>query len=331
MLKKMKNLLTRQDGSGVLIGGLCMFVFLGLGAVSVDIGHLVSVKAELQRSADAGAMAGARALWPTALPMVLNPPSTPDCVSARSVARTVTMSPNNPVNGTPLSAENLTIEVGQYDYATKAFTPKTDCTLTSNAVRVQAGRDLNNIFFARIWNITRLQPRVQATASMGFAKAVGKGTIPIAINKFYVVPGNILTINFNPDPLDNGGWFADPPDKANAATFKDYIVNDSCPPLQIGDIINLQNGVDTTALSALKNEVALHPGGYDAFLPVVNTDKFNTSEPIQAFVPFRITEVRDTGNDKGITGKILGLAQCGGALAGSDVNYGTLTPPKAVN
>lgn len=331
MLKKMRNLLTRQDGSGPLIGGLCMFVFLGIGAVSVDIGHLVSVKAELQRAADAGAMAGARALWPTALPMVLNPPSTPDCVSARSVARTVTMAADNPVNGTPLSAENLTVEVGQYDYATKAFTPTTDCTLTSNAVRVQAGRDLTNIFFARIWNITRLQPRVQATACMGFAKAVGKGTLPIAINKVFVVPGSILNINFNPDPLDNGGWFADPPDRANAATFRDYIVNDSCPPLNIGDVINLQNGTDTSALQALKDELALRPDGWDTFLPVVDTDKFNSLEPIIAFVPFRITEVRDTGGNKGVTGKFLGLAQCGTALPGSGVNYGALAPPKAVN
>ena len=66
---------------------------------------------------------------------------------------------------------------------------------------------------------------------MDFATAVGKGTIPIAVNKDYAVtPGTTVYIGFNPDPEDNGGWFAKDPDGANAKTFKDYIDNASCPP-----------------------------------------------------------------------------------------------------
>ena len=53
----------------------------------------------------------------------------------------------------------------------------------------------------------------------------------------------IIYIGFNPDPEDNGGWFAVDPDSTSASTFKDYIRNDSCPPLHIGDTIDLQNGV----------------------------------------------------------------------------------------
>ena len=41
------------------------------------------------------------------------------------------------------------------------------------------------------------------------------------------------------------------PDSASANTFKDYIDNDSCPPLNIGDTIDLQNGVDASALEHL--------------------------------------------------------------------------------
>jgi hypothetical protein len=70
---------------------------------------------------------------------------------------------------------------------------------------------------------------------------------------------------------------------------------------------------------------------WDTFLPVVNTDQFNHPEPIIAFVPFRITQVVDTGSAKGITGQVIGLAECGSALPGSDVNCGVLAPPKAVN
>ena len=84
-----------------------------------------------------------------------------------------------------------------------------------------------------------------AIAVMDFATAVGKGTIPIAVNQDYAkTPGITIYIGFNPDTEDNGGWFAKDPDSANANTFKDYIDNASCPPLNIGDTIDLQNGDD---------------------------------------------------------------------------------------
>ncbi|OGR08645.1 MAG: hypothetical protein A3K23_00835 [Desulfobacca sp. RBG_16_58_9] len=160
---------------------------------------------------------------------------------------------------------------------------------------------------------------------------MGKGTIPIAINKIFVVPGETVYIDFSPDAVNSGGWFADPPDKIGAKTFKDYIINASCPPLQIGDVISLQNGEDATCFDALKNEKFKRGEFWDTFLPVVNTDQFNHPEPIIAFVPFRITQVVDTGSAKGITGRVIGLAECGSALPGSDVNCGVLAPPKAVD
>ncbi len=332
MIDALKKFFREHSGSGTLVGALGMMAILGASAMVVDIGHLVSVKGELQRAADAGAMAGARALWPLALPMIQNPPANPNCVGAKGVAQATATSAANQVDGEVLTTANLNIEVGNYDYGTGAFTVKTDCTLTSNAVKVKISKDINNIFFARIWNITSLKPQAKAIGTMGFAKAVGKGTMPIAINKMYVVPGASVFINFSPDALDNGGWFANPPDKTGASTFKDYITNASCPPLNIGDIISLQNGEDATCFDALKNELARHTEGYwDTFLPVVETDKFVAPEPIVAFVPFRITRVVDTGSSKGVEGTVVGLAECGGALPGSDVNCGALSPPKAVN
>jgi Flp pilus assembly protein TadG len=332
MLEKMRDFLNELGGAGTAVAGLCLMVVLGVAAMVVDIGHLATVKGELQRAADAGAMAGARALWPTALPMIMNPPANPNCYGAKGVALSTATSANNQVDGEVLTAENLAIEVGNYDYNTMTFAPKSDCTLTSNAVKVSAHKDVNTILFASIWNLTSMKPAATATGTMSFAKAVGKGTIPIAINKMYVIPGTEVYINFAPDPLDNGGWFADPPDKSGASTFKDYITKASCPPLKIGDIINLQNGQDTTCFDALKDEWAKHPEGHwDTFLPVVETDSFNQPEPIVGFVPFRITAVVDTGSSKGVTGKVIGLAECGAALPGSDVNCGVLAPPKAVN
>jgi hypothetical protein len=333
MLSSIRGIFQEQQGGGTAIAAISLMVVLGVAALVVDIGQLVSAKEELQRAADAGALAGARALWPLNLKNYedVNPRVVPDCSQAQNAALSTTTSANNGVNGAALNTANLAIDVGHYNFATHVFTPQPGCATDSNAVRVAVRKDINNVFFARIWNITSFSPVASATAVMGFAKGVGKGTLPIAINKLYITPGTDLFINLNPDPNDNAGWFADPPDRAGAATFKDYINNAACPPLNVGDIINLQNGQDTSALEALRTKLEEeYPNGWDTFLPVVNTDKFNQLEPIIAFVPFRILEVLN-GNDKGIRGKVLGLAQCSGALPGSDTNYGVLAPPKAVN
>ena len=45
-----------------------LVVFLGFGALALDIAHLVSVKRELTKAAEAGALSGARGLWPMDLP-----------------------------------------------------------------------------------------------------------------------------------------------------------------------------------------------------------------------------------------------------------------------
>ena len=47
-----------------MITGLCLTVFMALLALVLDIGHLAAVRGELQNAADAGALAGARALLP---------------------------------------------------------------------------------------------------------------------------------------------------------------------------------------------------------------------------------------------------------------------------
>lgn len=319
-----RSLPADQCGAVSIWAAVGMFALLGLTALAVDIAHMVMVKSELQKAADAGALAGARGLWPQALPVVANPPANPDCTTALTWARTTLG--HNPVNGAALAAGEIDIQVGRWDYAARYFTP--GCTATSNAVQVTTRKNGLAMIFARVLGITSANLTASATVVMDFARAVGKGTLPIAINKQFVIPGNTITINFTPDPLDNGGWFADPPDGANARTFRDYIINDSCPPLQVGDIINVQNGQDASVLMTLLAELALHPGGWNVFLPVVDTEQFNQSEPIVAFVPFKITQV---DHQDGVTGTVLGMGEASTALPGGNVSCGTLAPPKAVN
>ena len=60
-MKKLRVYLD-QSGSVGLIFALSLMVILGLAAVVIDLGHAYVVKREIQKAAEAGALAGARAL-----------------------------------------------------------------------------------------------------------------------------------------------------------------------------------------------------------------------------------------------------------------------------
>ncbi len=52
----------KQRGSVFVIVALCLFLFIGLAALAIDIGYLYTTRNELQNVADAAALAGARYL-----------------------------------------------------------------------------------------------------------------------------------------------------------------------------------------------------------------------------------------------------------------------------
>jgi Flp pilus assembly protein TadG len=317
-----------QSGAVAAVTAIGMVMFVGFAALALDIGHLLVVKNQLQRTADGAAQAGARGLWPNVLPIVSSS-SAPNCDVARSRASYIATHANNMVDGAALDTSEVTIQVGHYSTQTRQFTA--GCSTNSNAVKVVCQRNVTHILFAQWFGLHQANVSATSTSTMGPAGGIGRGALPIAINNPYVIPGRELFINFTPDPMDNGGWFADPPDKASAATFRDYIENGSCPPLRIGDLINLQNGNDASVLHDLQAQLNAHGGTWDTYLPVVNTDRFNHAEPIIAFVPFRITEVVDTANSKGVRGTVLGTAIFSNAEPGSDTNAGLLSTPRSVN
>jgi len=324
MNRMKKEFLDNDSGAVAVYVAIALAVLLGGAALALDIAHMVSVKRDLTKAAEAGALSGARGLWPQDFSTATS--RDPDCSTATNVARTTAM--KNRVDGVNLSTGEVTAEVGRWDYATKQFTP--GISVNANSVRVTTSRANVQMLLAQVLGQTSENMQASAVAIMDFATAVGNGCLPIAVNQDYAGTSNItIYIGFNPDPEDNGGWFAKAPDSASAKTFKDYIDNNSCPPLNIGDTIDLQNGVDTSALQELSDELANHPGGWVVFLPVVNTPKFNHSDQIDAFVPIKITEVNKSGNPKYIKGTVLTMAEAASALPGGG-NFGALAPPKLV-
>jgi Flp pilus assembly protein TadG len=330
-MNRLRQAFSRDNSGAVAVYvAIGIVVFMGCAALAMDTAHMVSVKRELVKAAEAGALSGARGLWPPDFTVTPFPEPwgiTRDPYCANGAAMGLTTATKNRVEGTTLTTGEVTVEVGRWDYAAKVFTPGE--SVDANGVRVTTSRASVQTILAQVLGQGPRNMSASAVAVMDFATAVGSGTLPIAINKNYTAPGTHLFINFTPDTVDNAGWFTDPPDTASARNIRDYIDNAACPPLSIGDIINLQNGNDASCLQDLKRKLEDNGGTWIVSLPVVATDRFNQDEPIAAFVPFKITHVDPTGSPKGVTGDVMTAAEFASAMPGGG-KAGTLAPPKLV-
>jgi len=326
MQKFIRRFQTDQSGSVAVVTAIGLFSILGLVALGLDISHLIEVRAELQRAADAGALAGARGLYPDVINLA-SFSSPPNCGQAYYRSRATVA--RNIVDGAAPGFDAVSVQTGTWDYGAKTFVPS--CNTLTNTVQVRVQKLGINMLFARIFGITQLNCDATSTAVMDWVKGLGPGTLPIAVNEDYAKSGNVEKITFNPATSDVGGWFAVPPgDSTSASTLNDYIDTGSCPPIKVGDIIDLSNGVVESVLKNLKNRLAEHGGTWDTALPVVDSTQFNENKPVKGFLIFRITEVSAHGNDKYVSGIPLGLGMGPGAAIPGGSNYGVLAPPKLV-
>lgn len=315
-----RNLIKEDSGSIAVVAALALTMLFGFAALALDIGHLLSMENELKRTADAGALAGARALWPATLPVIAA--TTPNCANAQTTALSVATNSYNKVDGAGLPSVQVTVQTGRWNFPSSTFTPGSGSN--TNAVQVIT-RATGSMFFAEVFGISSQTLSATSIAVMDFAQSSGDTDIPIAINQANVIAGQTLSIDF----ADNGGWFSIAPDSASASTFNNYINNDSIPTLNMGEIINLQNGVDASVLKNIQTHLESYGGTWDTFLPVVNTDKFNQSQSITGFVPFHVTSVTTTGSHKVVSGIVLGLDESANAQPGG-TNLGLLAPVKLV-
>ena len=125
----------RDKGQVLVLVALAIFALLGLAALGIDVGYMYSVRHELQRSADAGALAGASAFidigpWSTNL-------SDPSMVE--SMARALDFASRDPVLTTHLDPA----QTGPAQEITVTF-PSQD------NVQVTTQRNVS-LFFARIF------------------------------------------------------------------------------------------------------------------------------------------------------------------------------------
>ena len=330
-----KEIFNNESGAVAVYVAIGLVVLLGFGALALDTAHMVSVKRELTKAAEAGALSGARALWPLVLPVDTTGNVTPDCAQGVNVA--LTTATKNRVDGANLVTGEVTAEAGKWNYTTKQFTP--GISADANGVRVTASRANVQMILAQVLGQGPRNMSATAVAIMDYAQGIGCLPITLDDNAAFDSEGNVkkidVTCRMTPDPGDNAGWFTIPPASASAAQLKTDVNNlytDNLRVLYERDWINLQNGADASVLAAVQDEFNKYMGAdgtWTVVIPTVDTVKFGQDEQVVRFVGLKITEVKNTTSDKKVYGHLVNLCEVPKGLPGGPKS-GVLAPPKLV-
>jgi Flp pilus assembly protein TadG len=299
-----------ESGAVAIITAILMVVLLGFLALAVDVGHLATVKNELQNAADAAAIAGARALVfgdSLTIQGMTPMPDPPYCGQAVDWAHTT-------INQSDARALSITVvQTGVWNWKTNTFTVDQSCGLNSgvNAVHVEVKRDDSSnpsvaTWFARILGVDTVNAGAKATAAVGCVCRLCKWA-PIALTEDFRAgkplshlddPYNSSnTIMFYPDQADDGGWCLltqnpTPPTLTNAITNPS---DHGCLDLDSSEVY-LNNGNLVPGIRAVQDQVAAaQQDGKDGWIvpvPVVEknmSDQLNQTATVTGWALIDIT------------------------------------------
>jgi len=157
-----------RRGSALLLTALALIPLFAMVAFAVDYGRLCLAKAELQRAADAAALAGAQELFKSQKP---GSQLTPEEAVEEARKAAMEYAELNTAFGKALSLQAADIEIG---YLADASAPDAKLDTSNpalfNAVRIQVRRDAENngaipMTFARILGKNSANARARATAA----------------------------------------------------------------------------------------------------------------------------------------------------------------------
>ncbi len=144
-----------RRGSVLPLVAISMTVLLIFTAFTIDIGHILTVFTELQRTVDAGALAGAQELNG-------DPEKEVIVYTKQNVAAQKTIDQNN-----------IKVVIGNWDGVNRIFTPGDDGLRTSNAVLVDASLLKIPLFFGPIAGVDTTDIFKSAIALGGGGKCLG--------------------------------------------------------------------------------------------------------------------------------------------------------------
>lgn len=311
----------RRDTEGAVaaITAIVLTVAVGAMSLAIDLGHIFLVRCELQRAADAGAMAGALALLNVASQRGGQQFLTPNC--SRSLTASQQVVAANTADGGALALPSNDVIFGRWDTAAKTFVT-TGCgnpnLITAVKVITRKDNTANGpvpLSFSRILPGGMADKELSAeavalTSGVGGARR-GAGTFPLAVDEDKVPPNNApFRVHLNPTPGDEGCWHTYKQPSSGARDLRDYI-DGSAPSeeLQVGDQINVKEGVADSVLQEVGRQLTQRLSDnqtYDVLVPVIPANSSHSGwQPVLGFAALRITSVETQGGDKYIEGYVI--------------------------
>jgi Flp pilus assembly protein TadG len=338
--------LDNSRGAVAVMVAIMMTVLLAMAAAALDIGHALVARNELQNSADAGALAGARALG------ILYEGMTPAAMGTYQLsggdAATITTAVQttavlNAAAGVNVTVNAGDVQIGLWDSATRTLTPTVN---QPRSVRVITRRDGTangpiSTFLAGVIGMTSMNVSAAATAEL---TAIGSTPpaaldLPVAISQLffsqYGCGDSIMLYPSNGNPQSCAGFTTfDQTPSNNAAMLA--IVNGmidgsyQTPSTTAGTSqLNFTNGTLSNAtwnaLVNLFNTKKDANGVWDALVAVYQGSACNPSGaiPIIGYANIRITNIH---GQPGAT--IVGNVSCplfqGGGVGGGPA-FGVFT------
>jgi Flp pilus assembly protein TadG len=338
--------LDNSRGAVAVMVAIMMTVLLAMAAAALDIGHALVARNELQNSADAGALAGARALG------ILYEGMTPAAMGTYQLsggdAATITTAVQttavlNAAAGVNVTVNAGDVQIGLWNSATRTMTPTVN---QPRSVRVITRRDGTangpiSTFLAGVVGMTSVNVRAVATAEL---TAIGSTPpaaldLPVAISQLFFTQygcgDSIMLYPSNGNPQSCAGFTTfdqTPSNNAAMLAIINGMINGSyqTPSTTAGTSqLNFTNGTLSNptwdALVNLFNTKKDANGVWDALVAVYQGSACNPSGaiPIIGYANIRITNIH---GQPGAT--IVGNVSCplfqGGGVGGGPA-FGVFT------
>jgi Flp pilus assembly protein TadG len=348
-LGRWQALAADQSGFSAVLAAILIVALIGFVALALDIGHVVAVKAELQKAAEAGALAGARAL---ALPMGVT-----DWNWNNGKAMAVSTVQKNFVDNISLADFTVAnVEAGFWDLTWTSLTAPAHLLGYTNpaafvpgnhqvaAVKVTIAKTKGGsgssapvvASFASVLGINSMEAKASAVAMI-----TPPTTVPYSSAWPFALPWTWVEQHWDDDPpltfgvaanqhVDSGGQWTSFKSQENGATYINSLIlgTNTTDTISVGDQIFIQTG----ERASIYNTVYDNCIGETRYIPVV-PDNFpnNDFSEVLAYVPFTITAAIGSGNNPTVIGHFAPGWVDPRASGSGGKYFGDPLPPRLVN
>ncbi len=212
--KKKWTLAFDESGATAIVFALIFATLCGVMGLALDIGHMYKVRAELQRTADAAALAGVTGFLPYTGP----PPQTPNWANGVTTANTIVSHEANKVDN-PKVTSAATIDYGYWKLIPSAgyVQPPTtglpkarppDVELPQPAINVKLNRNITMYLAPLVGFSNTMTVSATATAILPEGYSIGR-LYPVAVEKdlFYDENNTIHAGEVEIEIKDTGSYY----------------------------------------------------------------------------------------------------------------------------